>query len=216
MIGVLFATVREAAPFLDLIGQRQREQPLPLFYSDLKSDGLLTVISGMGPKAAGAAARLAIEDYGVRRLVNAGICGALRTGSDWVPGGVFVVRRASAIDLAYGSQTGALDCDRLAWHCLPAADWVTCDRPLFNAELRGQLAAWGALVDMEGASVAAVARDGGVPCTLIKGITDFAAEGERASLHRRLEGVSRQIAKILLAGLNHSEPTSRGSSGLPH
>lgn len=216
MTGVIFATVREAAPFLHLTGQRQKEQPLPAFYRDQHSDGVLTIISGMGPKAAGVAARAAIADYSVRRLVNAGICGALRSGSDWMPGAVFIVNRATTVDFTAGSRIGAFDCDCQSWHRLPAADLVTCDRPLFDAGLRDRLAVWGALVDMEGAAVAAVASDGSIPCTLIKGITDFAAKGERAELHRRLDGVSRQIAEILLAGLNQSKPKSRGTNCRPH
>jgi adenosylhomocysteine nucleosidase len=212
MTGVIFATLREAAPFLGLTGQRHEDRVWPAFYANQPSGGVVTIISGMGPGAAGYAARAAIADHGVHRLVNAGICGALRPGADWMPGAVFVVKRVTAVDFTAGSQTSAFDCSRQTWQRLPIADLVTCDRPLFDAGLRDKLAAWGALVDMEGASVAAAARDGGVPCTLIKGITDFAAEGERAGLHRRLEGVSCQIAEILWAGLNQPKPESRGTN----
>lgn len=211
MTGLIFATVREAAPFLHLTGQPQRKHPLPAFYTGRQSSGVLTIVSGMGPVAAGVAARRAIEDYGARRLINAGICGALRSGSAWMPGALFVIRRATTVDCAASVQTGVVDCACQTWEGLPAADLVTCDQPLFDAALRDALAAWGALVDMEGAAIASVARDRGLPCTLIKGITDFAAEGERADLHRRLEGVSRQIAEVLMAGLNQPQPTDETS-----
>ena len=61
------------------------------------------------------------------------------------------------------------------------------------------------LVDMEGGAIAAMARAQGVPCTLIKGITDGAEEGGRDDLHRRLQSVSRRIAEVLAAGLLNRE-----------
>ena len=179
-------------------------------------DNVFAIIGGMGPEAAKVATQRAIEDYGARRLVNAGICGALRTGRAWVPGAVFVINQAIAIDLTTLAPTGAVDCDGQAWDCLPTANLVTCDRPLFDSGLRDELASWGALVDMEGAAVAAVARDKGRPCTLIKGITDFAAEGERIELHRRLANVSRQIAEVLVAGLHQPKPKLRDTHCPPY
>lgn len=216
MTGVIFATVKEAAPFIYLSGQRRQKDRLPVLFAGRGHDDLFTIISGMGPAAARAAASTAIADHGARQLLNAGICGALRNGSPWRPGAIFAVSRATAIDLAAMAPARTIACDRQAWDRLPAADLVTCDQPLFDPERRDQLAAWGALVDMEGAAVASVARDRGLPCTLIKGVTDLADAGGRADLHRRLESVSRQIAKILVAGLHQPKLKGSGTNGSPH
>ena len=202
MNAVIFATDREAAPFIALADQQplRLEKPAIFGHRD-RRNGLVTLISGMGPAAARLAARTAIEDWGAGRLINAGICGALRSGPTWLPGNVYTVAKVRAVLRAPCSPSGPIACDPSAWPHLPSADLVTRPSPLFDAGLRKQLARWGDLVDMEGANIAEMARERGLPCTLIKGITDLATEGERADLHRRLAGVSRRIAEILAVGL---------------
>ncbi len=92
---------------------------------------------------------------------------------------------------------------------------MTTPVPIFDTRRRNDLAHWGALVDMEGAAIAAVANAEGLPCALIKGITDFAAEGGRADLQRRLAGVSRRIAEVLAAVLISPEDEMNGTP-TPH
>lgn len=201
MIAVIFATAKEAAPFLHLTGQQRLTARQPAIFGRRDHNGIFTMISGMGPAAARVAACTAVEAHGAERLVNAGICGALRSVPPWLPGAVFAVARARAIGGTAHTLTNAIDCDRRTWDQLPAADLVTTPRPLFDTGLRQKLARWGTLVDMEGAVIAEWANDQGLPCTLIKGITDFATEGGRADLQRRLASVSRRIAEVLAAGL---------------
>ncbi len=201
MTAILFATHREAAPFLELSGHRLLRAGPPAVFGLPAACRMLTLVSGMGPAAAKAAARCAVEEHGARRLVNAGICGALRTGPPWLPGAVFAVKRARTADGRGTAPSPAVDCDWRRWPSLPTADLVTRPSPLFDARLRRKLARWGMLVDMEGGAIAAMARALGVPCTLIKGITDGAEAGGRDELHRRLESVSRRIAEVLAAGL---------------
>lgn len=201
MTGVIFATAREAAPFLQLAGQQRLNAGAPALYGRREHQDMVTLISGMGPEAAKIAARTAIEAYGARRLVNAGICGALLSGSPWIPGTVFAVSRVRAVGMSGCAPSWVIDCDRRAWDKLPAADLVTRAKPLFDTAQRKKLACWGALVDMEGAAIAGVAHENDLPCALIKGITDLVTEGGRADLHRRLESVSGLIADILAAEL---------------
>ena len=205
MIGVIFATRREAAPFLALAGQARIHDGIPAVFGQGGCPGMITLVSGMGPTAAASATRAAIEEHGVERLVNAGICGALQTGPPWLPGAVFAVTHARTVDGQRAAPSCAVDCDCHGWHKLPTAALVTRPRPVFDAGLRQELARWGMLVDMEGGAIAAFARERGVPCTLIKGITDGAEEGGRDELHRRLDGVSGRIARILAAGLLNRE-----------
>ncbi len=205
MTGVIFATDKEAAPFLALAGWQRPRNCDPAIWGNEDGDDVFALISGMGPAAARAAAHSAIETHGAQRLVNAGICGALLSDPPWRPGAVFAVSRARRIDSTALTPSGAVACDCKAWPQLPSAELVTTSTPLFDAERRKHLARWGALVDMEGAAIAAVANAAGLPCTLIKGITDFAAEGGRADLHRRLARVSRRIAEVLMAGLTVAE-----------
>ena len=201
MIGVIFATEKEAAPFLALTGQRRPRDGCPAIWGNPDGDGIFTMISGMGPASARVAAHNAIKTHGAQRLVNAGICGALRSDPPWLPGAVFAVSRARRIGSRALTPSRAVSCDDKAWYRLPSAELVTTPTPVFDAQRRLQLARWGALVDLEGAAIAAVASAAGLPCTLIKGITDFASEGGRADLQRRLARVSRRIAEVLAAGL---------------
>ena len=201
MTGVIFATDKEAAPFLKLSGQHRLGDGSAAIFHNPVHEGFFTMICGMGPAAAKAAAQSAIVERGAQRLVNAGICGALQSDPLWRPGAVFTVSRARAIDGREGILSKALVCDTRAWPQLPSADLVTTPAPLFNANRRNVLARWGALVDMEGAAIAGVAKAEGLPCTLIKGITDFADEAGRNDLQRRLAGVSRRIAEVLGAVL---------------
>ncbi len=209
MIGVIFATHKEAEPFLALTGQRRPCNGCPAAWGDSRSESIFTMISGMGPASARAAAHSAIETHGAQRLVNAGICGALRSDPPWLPGAVFTVSRARTIGSRALTPSRAVACDCKAWHQLPSAELVTTPTPLFDTERRKHLARWGALVDMEGAAIAAVSSAAGLPCTLIKGITDLASEGGRADLHRRLARVSRRIAEVLADGLVASENSDR-------
>ncbi len=216
MTGVIFATAREAGPYLKMMRSKPLKHRRPAIFQHRNQPALVTLISGMGPAAAEVAARTAIDDWGVERLVNAGICGALRSGGPWRPRGVFAVRHARTASHKTCKPSRAITCTPGVWDKLPKADLVTLSRPLFDVVLRRKLARWGALVDMEGAAIAKLAHDRRLPCTLIKGITDRATEGARADLHRRLVEVSGRIAKILAVGLmpaaadNHrTVPTER-------
>ncbi len=210
MTAVIFATDREAAAFIALADQQiLREEKPTIFGRRDGCNGLVTLISGMGPAAARLAARTAIEGWGAGRLINAGICGALRSGPNWLPGRVFAVANVRTVGSQPGSPSRPIACDPGYWSHLPLADLVTRPRPLFDAGLRKKLTRWGDLVDMEGAAIAEVAHDMKLPCTLIKGVTDLATEGARADLHRRLAGVSRRIAGILVAGLPANRAVAR-------
>jgi adenosylhomocysteine nucleosidase len=211
MTGVIFATFMEAAPYVQLAGHRRLREETPALFGRPRDERLFTLVSGMGPQAASAAARYAVEDRGAGRLINAGICGALRSGPHWKPGRVFVVSRAHLAESRGNQAFTAVDCDAAAWHHLPAADLITRRTPLFDTGERNTLARRGALVDMEGAAIAAYAHERGLPCTLIKGITDFADEAGREDLHMRLADVSRRIAGILAARLNTSRPSYQTS-----
>ncbi len=204
MIAVIFATRREAAGFLALSGQDLVRDGTPAVFIHRRRD-MVTLVSGMGPAAAAAAAKVAVETHGAERLINAGICGALHTGPPWLPGTVFAVKRTRTVDWRGSAPSRAVDCDCEGWAALPTAELVTRSRPVFEAGLRQKLAAWGMLVDMEGGAIAAFAHERRVPCTLIKGITDGAGEGGRDDLHRRLDDVSRRIADVLAAELLSKE-----------
>ncbi len=202
MIAILFATRKEAAPFLER--QRGVRQCLTPFEIHRCDGDILVCISGMGPAAAEAATRFVADAGDITAIVNAGICGALNNSERFEPAAVFRIRRtrpwpapASRVprELASGP-----------WVNLPSADLVTTTAPVFDDAIRMRLAATADLVDMEGDAVAGQAHAADLPCWIIKGVSDRAADGDRDLLHRNLAAVSTRIAGILARGLSDLSP----------
>ena len=73
---------------------------------------------------------------------------------------------------------------------------MTCDRPVFDAKWKKDLSTLGDLVDMEGAAIVRVANMYALPCSLIKGITDRANEGDRQVLIQNAGMVSRKLTAL--------------------
>jgi adenosylhomocysteine nucleosidase len=203
VIGVIFATPKEATPFLaGCTAVEEIPARFPLFrIAGAKSATLLLALSGMGKVAAAIAAVSLVCEHGVSRLFNAGICGALegeRAGGHRV-GTLFGIATAREGDLILSARPAdPVSLDRGPFSELPEAHLVTCDTPVFDPERRQILAPLGDLVDMEGAAVARVAQIYGVPCSLLKGISDFADSGDRQRLEENLTLVSAKIADTLL------------------
>ena len=200
MLGIVYATRREADPFLSRVEARERSrQPLPTFeIIDRKAVSAIVVVSGMG-KVAGvlAAAHLVLADR-VSGLINAGLCGLLSSARGWKVGDLLRIDTAVEGDCdRFGDAEAAVACTGPWCSHLPAARLVTSDRPVFDRGLREQLAGLGDLADMEGAAVARVAQCYTVPCTLIKGISDVADESGRRDLARRIDWVSERLGDLL-------------------
>lgn len=220
MIGVLFATLQEAEPFLEMVlAEPTTRVKLSVYNGRLPSPGNRTIragIMGMGPDAAEWAARSFLEDYPVKALVNAGICGALGNGPPFAPGSTFTVSHVLPEPSYANSDAGSTALYSGPWADLPKARLVTVNKPVFDSGRRYELSKFGDLVDMEGAAVAQAADLFGIPCCMIKGVTDMADKGERERLQQNVNLVSRRIARLLVDGLaNFKLPEkSAVSSGL--
>lgn len=205
MIGVIFATMREAGPFLQSLGARQdRNRDIRVFSGSLPGldeSRVQVCISGMGPDAAALAAEAFLCQYPLRGLVNAGACGALGDGDSFEPGKLFTV--SLTVREPSDPESGETVCRLTSgpWTDLPKARLVTVSTPVFEEDRRSRLALLGELVDMEGAGVAEASAGRGVPCWMLKGVTDKAGDNDREKLHHNLEQVSRRIALVLAAGL---------------
>lgn len=198
MIGVIFATMAEAGPFLSLSqAVNIEEKPFRIFQVPANPD-LLVTVSGMGKVAAALACQTMIREFMVDEIVNAGVCGSLISGSGFSIGAVFCVATAAEGDHEVFGQAplpiisdGKIDWDQRA------ARLITCDRPVFDADLRRTLAASAELVDMEGAAIARTAALHQIPWTMIKGVTDSAGPKERASVSKHLAEVSEKVGQLL-------------------
>ena len=180
-IGILFATEMEADSFLE------RTRP----------DHCIVTISGMGMEAAALATRKLIEEQGVKRVVNAGICGAL--DDTLVRGSVFFVSEVLSEDAG----------DRVSLPQTPDAKrLVTVAKPVFQTERKQKLSTMADLVDMEGFAVARLCQDHDIPCILIKGITDFGDPHGKADIKKHIRSVSEKVTEALLHYLRMHEAST--------
>ena len=204
MVGIVYATRREADPFLvriqaDLLESR----PFSLFRG--RAAGIrpcIVVVSGMGKVAAAMAAMYLVLEQHVSLLISAGLCGGLDLNHRWAAGDLLRIESAVEGDCdRLGRGETPVDCDGRWFGRLEAARLVTCDRPVFDGAWRARLAEKGDLADMEGAAVARAAGLYGVPCAMIKGISDAADESGRQELADNIDRVSVRIADALLREL---------------
>ena len=204
MIGLIFATMAEAVPFLSLSQAVQIDDKPFRLYKVPTQPALLVTVSGMGKVAAALACQAQIREFMVDEIVNAGVCGALHSGSGNALGALFCVATAVEGDHeVFGEAPQPIISDgHIDWD-QRAARLVTCDRPVFDADMRQALSATADLVDMEGAAIARVAAMYQVPWTMIKGITDTAGPQDRSSLNANLGKVSEKIGEILWEKLRH-------------
>lgn len=168
MIGILFATGMEAHPFL--------ERGVP--------KGVVPLISGMGMAAAHAATEELIVKHGCTSVINAGVCGALDDGLERGS-----VHRVSSVHVDGASSSVVVGRNGLRL--------VTVEEPVFQSDRKKELAEQADLVDMEGYAVACVCETHNIPCTLIKGITDFGDEEGKADIKKNIDLVSKAVAEAV-------------------
>jgi len=206
MVGIVFATRQEAEPFLRLASAVSIDDtPVPLYrVSTAIHPECLAAVSGMGKVAAAMTAVHLVLQQRATILVNAGLCGCLTREKNWRVGDLLCVDSAVEGDCdRFGQPETAVGCSAGWFRDLAAARLTTCDRPVFAADQRRELAAVADLVDMEGAAVARVADWYGIPCALLKGISDCADDGGRQEIARHLAGVAETIARKLVGELKN-------------
>lgn len=201
MLGIVYATLREAEPFLRRVSAEPLTgQPLPLFRAAAAGQAAsMVVVSGMGKVAATLAASHLVLTQRVSVLLNAGLCGRLNRDGGRRIGDLLRISSAVEGDCdRFGQAEPAVACDPGWFSHLASARLVTSDRPVFESAWRDRLAPVAELADMEGAAVARVAQCYGIPCAMIKGISDGADESGRLDVARHIDPVATCIADALV------------------
>lgn len=211
MIGFLFATIKEAKPFLHHVNARKINDELFESYefscTDLRENGVV-LICGMGKKVAGSATEYLITKHHVNVVINAGICAA---AVDKIGIGkvfrVSQVREETQENLQRQKETYVLEIEHqgrneiLSLEHLPEARLTTVDTPVFKTEQKEQIGSWGELIDMEGAAIARVCAEDHIPCYLVKGISDHADHNGKQAIQDNIETVSEKVAQELINAL---------------
>lgn len=202
MIGIVVASDLEATPFLTFLKWQEISiQPFAVYKGELGPLKIPAVFikSGMGKVAAAVAAHLLICQYGAAKIFNPGVCGALKDSIRFNPGSIFRINQAIEGDRQEGPfLVSPESCASDFFDMLPAANLVTCDKPVFKLQRKTELSALGDLIDMEGAAIARVANMYTCPCVLIKGVTDRAKEGDRRTLTQNIGMVSQKLADLFI------------------
>jgi adenosylhomocysteine nucleosidase len=200
MVGIVFATRREADPFLELASAvSMATEPLPLYKVSADTHpACMVAISGMGKVAAALAAAHLVLEQRAAVLINAGLCGCMAQEKNRKVG--HLLRIASAVEGdcdRFGKPEDVVACDGRWFRDLESARLVTCDRPVFATERKQQLSNMGDLADMEGAAVARTAHFFGIPCAMLKAVSDCADESGRENIGENIARVSARIAETL-------------------
>jgi adenosylhomocysteine nucleosidase len=188
VITFVLATEAEAAGLREALGDGETTLP--------DGNPCRIVVTGMGPVAAARSVADLLAEGRPTKLVNVGLCGALR--DDLPPGSVIQISSAHDGDaILTDAPASPLTCDSLGpW---PRRELATVSVPVFEPDRRSVLAERADVVDMEGFFLARQAVLSGVSIAMVKIVSDLANASGREDLLRRLAPLSRALAREVLA-----------------
>jgi len=177
---------------------------------------LVVFNGGWGKIAAAASAQYAIGRWNPSALLNAGTCGGL--GKHARPGDIILARRTLVYDMVVeigdpGEEMAYYTTDisipdgfasRLPFPVLQGTI-VSGDRDVARADVPVLIERYGALAaDWESASIAFVARRAGLPCVILRGISDVvggahpdAYDGRDHIFHAGARGIMQHVIENL-------------------
>lgn len=172
----LFATYAEAKSAVDTF---QAVQEGPSIFS-LREHKI--IITGMGPLDASAAVTAIPLGY---RWINLGIVGSFDPS---IPVGHIV----------HIGTTAFLEDDKAYDHCIldPShlAVLYTSSSPVYKRPLSIDPSGY---VDMEGHAIAKVARKRGIPCSIVKVVSDFCNQDSHEDIAARLDDMSGRLVQVV-------------------
>jgi adenosylhomocysteine nucleosidase len=159
-------------------------------------EGVDVLLTGIGKVAAALAVARAIAEDRPTRVLNIGTAGALRTGLE----GVHRIGRVIEHDVDHVALS-ALIGEPLPGEVVLNPDLPTVlatgDAFVADAAVRDRLAERAHLVDMEGYAVARACAEAGVPCELVKVVSDTADETAGHTWQEQADALARTIAQVV-------------------
>lgn len=225
IVALISANVEWQAASKCFADAKREASPLGEWFKvDLAVDGRTEPVvffhGGWGKIAAAASTQYAIDRWSPEVLINLGTCGGF--AGEVEAGAILLVERTLVYDIveqmgdpaeAIAFYTTTLD---LSWLSEPLpmpvrrSLLVSADRDLIASEIPRLKAEFGAIAgDWESGAIAFVAKRNGVPCLILRGVTDLVSEqsgeaygnfglfAERAEamMRRLVEGLPRWIAR---------------------
>ncbi|MBF0148392.1 MAG: hypothetical protein HQL85_19740 [Magnetococcales bacterium] len=199
-LGWVFAARWEATPFLRRKSAEQlTDLPFPIYRLEHEGIPSRVTITGMGPGAARKGTRFLLERYPLRGIINAGLAGGLAPGLSIGT----VTRVTHTTSVAPGAERPVTpwfvrqERDPEFWDHPSHTRLLTVESPVFDTRLRHHLGQWGDLVDMEGAAIVEVCHEWGIPCTLVKLVSDLADDAAQKVLQDNLKPSCQLLADHL-------------------
>ena len=207
MKGIVFATRTEAKPLITVLEAKLITQdPFDLFSFTINSScqGLL-IISGVGRQNAQNATEFLLKNHTITDLINSGICGALK--DEISIGSILTVDSVFDGDILLEGNSRQLPTSPDSQFVLPSESLATVTEPVFEPHRRSKLATRCSLVDMEGFDIVQTCREHGVPCHLVKGVSDPANHIGKKNLKENIQRVSNQLAETVMEHLCDNSQT---------
>lgn len=158
--------------------------------------GVDVLLTGIGKVAAAVAVSTAIAEHRPELVLNVGSAGALHDHLE----GVHRIGRVLEHDVDHAAL-GALIGEDLSGEVVLDADeptvLATGDAFVADVAVRRSLAQRADLVDMEGYAVALACSRAGVPCEMVKVVSDAASEGAARTWQEQADLTARVIAEVV-------------------
>lgn len=189
---ITFATFAEAKATLQAC---QAKQIGPHLFQDAQRHILIT---GMG--YCRTMVRLGELSFRPKRILNLGVAGAL--DPEW---NVYTCISIKSVIL-YAPKANDKGAEKIHQDAFPPivldhtseAELMTSPMPIHGGDLYNNVSSSKRLVDMEGYGIAFTAQEWGIPCTIIKVISDFGKENASAEIQENLHLCSRKLSEELL------------------
>lgn len=163
-------------------------------------EGVDVLLTGIGKVAAAASVAAALAERRPSRVLNIGTAGALRDGLE----GVFRIGRVLEHDVDHDALS-ALIGEPLVGEIVLDPTFPTIlatgDAFIQGGAVRAALAVRAHLVDMEGFAIAHACAAAGVPCEIVKVVSDDASEEAAPSWTESMDALARTIAEVVGAEL---------------
>jgi adenosylhomocysteine nucleosidase len=167
LIGLIFATMTEAKPFIQGMTLEKVENEA---FSVFQKGQIVLIISGIGKVNGAMAAAYCCQTFHPALVCNLGAAGA--TNSSLVLGDIVHVREAVEYDrLELKSNKPHVHIPHIL-DGFPLSTIATQDTPVIEAEKREEIASFAALADMEAASVIQVCHKFQTKCVIFKFVSD--------------------------------------------
>ena len=190
----MFATIREAKPFMEKAGITINSKiTYPFFYEcKIDKEKIIFSISGIGISMARKCTIELIKRYTIQHVYNIGISGTIN--DKLYVNDLYCVSKALYWQ---SSNRQTFPCKAEFFDKKKHVTLATCIKPVFDSELRKEIAAYADIVDMEGAAIAEICDSNSITCTLIKGVSDGAYKGERKTLFENIDLLSKRMSTLI-------------------